>query len=89
MTKPRQHERREMEIFFLGALLGVLFGGTLCAAYIRQEITARISPKLRHVELQLETVEAQLNLAVMTRYAELAGQPVDSLPRPSPNRDDR
>ena len=45
-----------MEIFFLGALLGVLFGGTLCAAYIRQEITARISPKLRHVELQLETV---------------------------------
>jgi hypothetical protein len=64
-----------MLIFFLGTLLGVLFGGTLCAAYIRQEITARIGPKLRHVELQLETVEAQLNLAVMTRYAELAGQP--------------
>ena len=78
-----------MEIFFLGALLGVLFGGTLCAAYIRQEITARISPKLRHVELQLETIEAQLNLAVMTRYAELAGQSVGSIPRPSPNRDDR
>lgn len=78
-----------MEIFFLGALLGVLFGGTLCAACIRQEITARISPKLRHVELQLESVEAQLNLAVMTRYAELAGQPAVSIPRPAPNRDDR
>lgn len=77
-----------MEIFFLGALLGVLFGGTLCAAYIRQEITARISPKLRHVELQLETVEAQLNLAVMTRYAELAGQPIGSIPRQSPGRAD-
>ena len=76
-----------MEIFFLGALLGVLFGGTLCAAYIRQEITARIGPKLRRVELQLENVEAQLNLAVMTRYAELAGQPVGSIPRPSPNRE--
>jgi hypothetical protein len=88
MTGLRRRERREMEIFFLGTLLGVLFGGTLCAAYIRQEITARISPKLRHVELQLETVEAQLNLAVMTRYAELAGQPVGSIPRPSPNRDD-
>jgi hypothetical protein len=78
-----------MEIFFLGALLGVLFGGILCAAYIRQEITARISPKLRRVELQLETVEAQLNLALMTRYAEMAGQPAGSIPRPSPNRDDR
>jgi hypothetical protein len=78
-----------MEIFFLGALLGVLFGGILCAAYIRQEITARIGPRLRRVELQLETIEAQLNLAVMSRYAELAGQPVGSIPRPALNRDDR
>ena len=79
-----------MEIFFLGALLGVLFGGTLCAAYIRQEITAEDQPEAEARRAsRFETVEAQLNLAVMTRYAELAGQPVGSIPRPSPNRDDR
>ena len=64
-----------MLIFFLGALLGVLFGGTLCVVYLRQEIAAGISPKLRRVELQLETIESQLNLAILTRYAELGAPP--------------
>ena len=61
-----------MLIFFLGVLLGVLLGGALCVTYLRQEVAAGINPKLRRVELQLDTIESQLNLAMMTRYAELA-----------------
>ena len=78
-----------MLIFFLGALLGVLFGGALCAAYIRQEMTARIGPKLRHIGLQLDTVEAQLNLVAMTRYAELGEHYAGRTPRLLPDRGDR
>jgi hypothetical protein len=70
-----------MLIFFLGVLLGVLFGGTLCVAYLRQEVAASINPKLRRVELQLDTIESQLNLAIMTRYAELGARSADSTPR--------
>ena len=78
-----------MLIFFLGALLGVLFGGTLRVVYLRQEIAAGISPKLRRVELQLETIESQLNLAILTRYAELLAHPAGSVPRLLPDRSDR
>jgi hypothetical protein len=78
-----------MLVFFVGVLLGVLFGGTLCATYLRQEITAGISPKLKRVELQLETVEAQLNLAIMTRYAELSARLPGSIPRQLPDHNDQ
>jgi hypothetical protein len=61
-----------MLVFFVGILLGVLLGGTLCVTYLRQEIAAGIGPKLRRVELQLDTIESQLSLAAMTRYAELS-----------------
>ena len=77
-----------MLIFFLGALLGVLLGGALCVSYLRQEIAAGIGPKLRRVEHQLDSIETQLNLAVMTRYAELAANSAGSIPRQSPDRDD-
>lgn len=63
-----------MLIFFLGILLGVLLGGTLCVTYLRQEIAAGIGPKLKRVELQLDTIESQLSLAAMTRYAELGAR---------------
>jgi hypothetical protein len=63
-----------MLIFFLGALLGVLLGGTLCVAYLRQEIAAGINPRLRRIELQLDTIVSQLNLAIMTRHAELGAR---------------
>lgn len=79
----------EMLIFFLGALLGVLLGGTLCVAYLRQEIAAGISPKLRRVELQLDTIETQLNLAIMTRYAELSARPGGGTLRQLPDHDDK
>jgi hypothetical protein len=70
-----------MLIFFLGILLGVLLGGTLCVTYLRQEIAAGISPKLKRVELQLDTIESQLNLAAMTRYAELSARAQAGAPR--------
>jgi hypothetical protein len=70
-------------IFFLGVLLGVLFGGLLCAAYLRQEIAASVGPKLRGVELQLSTIENLLGLAVETRRAELyAGSATDASRQP-------
>ena len=70
-----------MLIFFLGILLGVLLGGTLCVTYLRQEIAAGISPKLKRVELQLDTIESHLNLAAMTRYAELSARAQDDASR--------
>jgi hypothetical protein len=61
-----------MLIFLLGALLGVLLGGTLCVRYLRREIAADIGPRLRKIEFQLDNIEAALNLVITTRYAELA-----------------
>jgi hypothetical protein len=78
-----------MLIFSLGGLLGILFGGMLCAAYLRQEIAAGVSPKLRRLELQLETIESQLNLALMTRHAELSARSPVAVPSQLPYRNDR
>ncbi len=64
-----------MLIFLVGALLGVIMGGGLCVGYLRREIAADIGPKLKRVQLQLDNLEAQLNLAIMTRYAELGSRP--------------
>jgi len=77
-----------MLIFSLGGLLGILFGGILCAAYLRQEIAAGVSPKLRHLELQLETIESQLNLALMARHAELSARLPVAVPDQLPYRND-
>jgi hypothetical protein len=60
-----------MLIFLLGALLGLVLGGMLCVRYLRREIAADIGPRLKGVELQLNSIEAALNLAITTRYAEL------------------
>jgi hypothetical protein len=77
-----------MLVFFLGTLLGVLFGGTLCVTYLRQEIAAGIGPKLKRVELQLDTIESQLNLAIMVRHAELSARPPGSIRRQLPESND-
>ena len=61
-----------MLIFLVGALLGVLIGGALCVQYLRREIAADIGPKLKHVQLQLDNIETELNLAIATRHAELS-----------------
>lgn len=69
-------------IFLVGALLGVLLGGTLCVRYLRQEIAADIAPRLRRMQLQLDNLEVTINLALVTRYTELSsGRPAHDPPR--------
>lgn len=69
-------------VFLLGALIGVLAGGALCVRYLRQEIAADIGPRLRRVQLQLDSLESALNLVLVTRYAEIGSQ----LPRQAANQ---
>ena len=61
-------------IFLVGALLGVMIGGALCVGYLRREIAADIGPQLKRVQFQLDNLEAQLNLAIVTRYGELSSR---------------
>lgn len=74
-----------MLIFLVGLiflLLGVLVGGALCVRYLRQEIADEIGPKLRRMQSQLDSISAELNLAIATRHAELSapqqGSPADN-----------
>jgi hypothetical protein len=60
-----------MLIFLVGALLGVLVGGTFCVRYLRREIAADIGPALRRMRSQLDNLETAMNLEIATRYAEL------------------
>ena len=70
-------------IFALGALLGVLAGGALCARYLRSAIAddigpqlrrmqADVDPQLRRMQNQLDNIESAVNLALASRYAELS-----------------
>jgi len=56
-----------MLVFLVGALLGALMGGALCVRYLRQEVAANIGPKIHHIQLQLDNIQAELNLAITTR----------------------
>ncbi|HEY1701640.1 MAG TPA: hypothetical protein VGG75_18185 [Trebonia sp.] len=58
-------------IFFLGTLLGVLLGGALCVRYLRQEIAGNIGPRLNRIQLQIDTLESAVNLALVTRQTEI------------------
>jgi hypothetical protein len=58
-------------VILLGLLTGLLIGAVLSARYLRQEIAANLGPRLRHIELQLETLRAELNLATEVRLAAL------------------
>jgi hypothetical protein len=59
-------------IFLVGVLLGVIAGGALCVRYLRREIADDIGPKLKRLQLQLDSIETELNLAIVTRHAELS-----------------
>lgn len=61
--------------FLLGTLIGALAGCLLCLRYLRREIAADIGPRLQRIQLQLDNLETALNLALVTRYADLAGRP--------------
>lgn len=69
-----------MLVFLVGALLGTLTGGMFCVRYLRHEIAADIGPRLRHVQLQLDNLEAAVNLALFTRYTEMTKQPPTDMP---------
>jgi hypothetical protein len=61
-------------IFLVGSLFGALLGALLCVRYVRQEVTGDLGPKLRQIQGQLNTIEAELTYVVSTRYAELNAQ---------------
>lgn len=73
-------------IFVVGTLTGVLVGGALCVRYLRHEVAADIGPRLRRLQLQLDNLETAINLALVTRYAELSRSPLRE-PRLLPSED--
>jgi uncharacterized membrane-anchored protein YhcB (DUF1043 family) len=58
-------------IFLIGTLIGVVLGGAICVRYLRQEVAARIGPKMDLLQMQLETVQSAVNLALANWHAEL------------------
>lgn len=73
--------------FLLGTLIGGLAGCLICVRYLRREIAADIGPRLQRIQLQLDNLEMALNLALVTRYADLTGrlpQELQVIPRPRP-----
>jgi hypothetical protein len=88
-----------MLIFILGALLGVLAGGTLCVYYLRAAIAddigpqlkrmhADIDPQLRRMQNQLDLIESAVNLALATWYAGLSSNPPRTPAIPAPRAND-
>jgi hypothetical protein len=61
-----------MNGILLGTLIGLLVGATVCARYLRQEIAANIGPRLKRIEIQLETLQAEVSLATTTHIADLS-----------------
>jgi uncharacterized membrane-anchored protein YhcB (DUF1043 family) len=71
--------------FLIGLQLGVLVGAVFCIRYLRRELSADIGPKLKRMQAQLDSLEAALNLAVLSRYAELSER-IPPYPLPPPPR---
>jgi hypothetical protein len=68
---------------FGGALAGFLVGMVLSARYLRQEMAAKIGPRLQHMEQQLHNLRAEVYLNAVTRLAERSRRspgdpPIDS-----------
>jgi hypothetical protein len=78
-----------MLIFIVGALLGVLMGGALCVRYLRREVADDIGPKLKRLQLQLDNIETELNLAITTRYAQLSASSPGASPASCRHQHDR
>ena len=56
----------------LGILIGLLGGTAVCVRFLRQEIAANIGPRLRRIEYQLDSMQAELSLATTTHLADLS-----------------
>lgn len=64
-----------MLIFLVGLiflLFGVIIGCALCVGYLRREIADDIGPKLKRMQYQLDNIEAEMNLAITMRQANLS-----------------
>lgn len=61
-----------MDGFLIGSLIGLLVGTAVCARYLRQEIAANIGPRLKRIEIQLDTMQAEVTLATTTNLADLS-----------------
>jgi hypothetical protein len=71
-------------LFLLGMLIGTIAGCLICIRYLRREIAADIGPRLRRIQLQLDNLETAVNLAMVTRYADLATSRPPRLRAPEP-----
>jgi hypothetical protein len=58
--------------FLLGTLVGAIAASLIRLVYLRREVAADIEPRLRRIQLQLDNLETAINLAMMTRYADMA-----------------
>lgn len=76
-------------MLLLGALIGLLIGAAACMRYLRHEMAADICPRLRRLQLQLDNLESAINLALVTRYAEMGSQPPREVPQRLPGGDGR
>jgi hypothetical protein len=72
-------------IFILGMLLGTLMGGVVCLRLFRQQVTGEFDPRLRQMQLQLNSVETAINVALMTHYDEISRRPPPKPPLPPPD----
>lgn len=68
-------------IFLVGSLLGLLLGALLCIRFIRQEVAGDIGPRLRRIQAQLDSLEAEVALAIGARYAEANARLTQDPPR--------
>ncbi|MPZ67419.1 MAG: hypothetical protein GEU83_18605 [Pseudonocardiaceae bacterium] len=72
----------EILIFAMGALLGLVLGAALCVRYVRQELTASITPRLDVIEIRLGTVHSTVNeLVSSTLHAQMLSQASSQPPR--------
>jgi hypothetical protein len=72
-------------IFVVGTLAGVLAGGVACLRLFRQQVAGEFGPRLRRMQLQLESLETAINLALLTRYDEISRRPPPHPPLPPPD----
>lgn len=70
-------------IFFAGTLLGALAGAIACVRYVRQEMTADIAPRLRRLQVQVDSLETEIRLSVtewLTEMSRRYKEPSPTLP---------